>query len=201
MSFAVLHNDRAGIREMSTCTAGILGTRPRRCPRRQTGTRKGAGAGRQADDIAPKLRQVTILAREGLTTLPRFVASLSRRAAKRPFLAVGLNVAEGWEAAIRSSRPNDASAPFRTFSLQHCTVRLRHPCNRQRGGPNIRAKFEIEGVIISRPQGARKIQAQARSGRDAPCRLIAQEKTSAASCFTREERQWLAVRLMQSAHY
>lgn len=43
-------------------------------------------------------------------------------------------------------------------SLQHCTVRLRHPCNRQRGGPNIRAKFEIEGAIISRPQGARKIQ-------------------------------------------
>jgi|HubBroStandDraft_6_1064221.scaffolds.fasta_scaffold329819_2 hypothetical protein len=28
--------------------------------------------------------------------LPCFVASLSRRAAKRPFPAVGLNVAEGW---------------------------------------------------------------------------------------------------------
>src|SRR5580704_14813836 len=61
---------------------------------------------------APKLRQVTILARENLTTLPRFVASLSRRAAKRPFPAVGLNVAEGWEAAIRSSRLYNASAPL-----------------------------------------------------------------------------------------
>jgi hypothetical protein len=49
---------------------------------------------------APKLRQVTILGRESLTTLPRFVASLSRRAAKRPFPAVGLNVAEGWKAVI-----------------------------------------------------------------------------------------------------
>jgi len=58
---------------------------------------------------APKLGQVTILARESLTTLPRFVASLSRRAAKRPFPAVGLNVAEGWIADIRSSRRNDAS--------------------------------------------------------------------------------------------
>ena len=44
--------------------------------------------------------------------LPRFVASLSRRAAKRPFPAVGLNVAEGWKAAIRSSRLNVASAPI-----------------------------------------------------------------------------------------
>ena len=65
---------------------------------------------------APKLRQVTILARESLTTLPRFVASLSRRPAKRPFPAVGLNVAEGWKAVIRSSRPNDASAPSRNES-------------------------------------------------------------------------------------
>jgi hypothetical protein len=47
---------------------------------------------------APKLRQVKILARESQTTLPRFVASLSPRAAKRPFPAVGLNVAEGWKA-------------------------------------------------------------------------------------------------------
>jgi len=36
---------------MSMCAAGILGTRPRRCPGRQTGAREGAGAGRQADDI------------------------------------------------------------------------------------------------------------------------------------------------------
>src|SRR5580704_5743996 len=49
-----------------------------------------------------------------------------------------------------------AFAPLRTFSLQHFTVRLRHPCNRQRGGPNIRAKFEIESVIIPRPDLLRK---------------------------------------------
>jgi hypothetical protein len=53
---------------------------------------------------------------------------------------------------------------------------MRHPCNRQRGVPNIHAKFEIEGVIISRPQGARKIQAQARSGRDAPAGLLLRRK-------------------------
>jgi phage recombination protein Bet len=35
----------------SACAAGILGTRPRRCPRRQTRTREGVGPGRQADDI------------------------------------------------------------------------------------------------------------------------------------------------------
>ena len=49
------------------------------------------------DDERPK-SQRRFLARESLTTLPRFVASLSRRAAKRPFPAVGLNVAEGWKA-------------------------------------------------------------------------------------------------------
>jgi hypothetical protein len=31
--------------------------------------------------------------------------------------------------------------------------------------------------------------------------LIDEKKTSAASCFTREDRQWTAVRLTQSAHY
>ena len=82
---------------MSMCAAGILGTRPvdalgvkqelEKRWRRRTASRR---------HNAPKLRQVTILARESLTTLPRFVASLSRRAAKRPFPAVGLNVAEGW---------------------------------------------------------------------------------------------------------
>jgi hypothetical protein len=42
----------------SACPAGILGTRPRRCPRRQTRARKGAGAGRQANDIMrPRERQ------------------------------------------------------------------------------------------------------------------------------------------------
>jgi hypothetical protein len=68
---------------------------------------------------APKLRQVTILARESLTTLPRFVASLSRRAAKRPFPAVGLNVAEGWKAVIRP-RLNYSSAPkYSRLKLGH----------------------------------------------------------------------------------
>jgi hypothetical protein len=39
------------IRRMVPCVAGILGTRPRRCSRRQAGARKGAGPGRQAHDI------------------------------------------------------------------------------------------------------------------------------------------------------
>src|SRR5580704_12777105 len=88
-------SDIGGSEKMSMCAAGILGTQElEKRWRRRTASRR---------HNAPKLRQVTILARESLTTLPRFVASLSRRAAKRPFPAVGLNVAEGWKAAIRPS--------------------------------------------------------------------------------------------------
>jgi hypothetical protein len=66
---------------------------------------------------APKLRQVTILAKESLTTLPRFVASLSRRAAKRPFPAVGLNVAEGVESGYSIKPPECCQrAQKRTFA-------------------------------------------------------------------------------------
>lgn len=87
---------------MSMCAAGILGVSPPMpsASNRNSKRRWRRTASRRHN--APELRQVTILARESLTTLPRFVASLSRRAAKRPFPAVGLNVAEGWGAVIRA---------------------------------------------------------------------------------------------------
>jgi hypothetical protein len=103
-------SDIGGSEKLSMCAAGVLGTRPADALGVKQELEKDWRRTASRRHNAPKLRQVTILARESLTTLPRFVASLSRRAAKRPFPAVGLNVAEGWKAVIRSSRLNDPSA-------------------------------------------------------------------------------------------
>ena len=50
------------------------------------------------------------------------------------------------------------------------------PLQRQRGGSNIRAKFEIEGVINSRPQGHAKLKRKQDQDE--------RQQTSAASGFT-----------------
>jgi hypothetical protein len=62
-------------RAQSACAAGILGTRPRRRARRQTGIQKGADAGRQADK--------TIARAKGTVTCPE---QLARGAARRNIL-------------------------------------------------------------------------------------------------------------------
>jgi hypothetical protein len=61
------------------------------------------------------------------------VASLSRRAAKRPFPAVYLNVAEGWKAAIRIARTSLArsSPPHGSYQAPESLL-LRQPLLWQR---------------------------------------------------------------------
>jgi hypothetical protein len=86
---------------------------------------------------------------------------------------------------LASSIARSTSTP-----LQPSTRRSKHTRKvRDRGSDNLTTARR------SQNSSASKIRTRC------ACRLIAQEKTSAASCFTREEGQWMAVRLMRSAHY
>jgi hypothetical protein len=111
---AWLHAHAHGLaRAQSACASRILGTRPRRCPRRQTGARKGAGAGRQADDITrPRDRtgdSVTAIAARG-------------DAARRNFLA-GANAGARNEAPYRRLPAGPGQAVWRLSNLRPGTLR------------------------------------------------------------------------------
>lgn len=101
---------------------------------------------------------------------------------------------------INALQRTSAMRHFRTFSLQHCTVRLRHLLATvnaavQTYTQRSRGRDNLTTARRSQNSSASKIRTRC------ACRLIAHEKTSAASCLTRKERQWMAMRLMRSAHY